>query len=155
MSIRFSKLYILMVLSKEHVMMHGGLRISTRSVIAPLWIFIGSPTRGLRTNGLKFHTLSLKSFMPDVTNCLECWRHQMRSQIFSVWMAFQYSRRVLIQVQTWMLQSVDVRAKSELVPIGPKLMGSVDMSLKQIPVIFAFSIFIGTVNLRSGFKSVE
>ena len=54
-----------------------------------------------------------------------------------------------------MLQSVDVKAKSELVPIGPKLMGSVDMSLKQIPVIFAFSIFIGTVNFRSGFKSVE
>jgi len=95
-SIRFSKLYILIVWSKEHLMMHGGLRISTISVISYLCMFIASPTRGLRTNGLKFQTLSLKSFMPDVTNCLECYRHQMRSWILSVCIDFQYSRRVLI-----------------------------------------------------------
>lgn len=51
--------------------------------------------------------------------------------------------------------SVAVRANIELVPIGPKVVASFDISQKHILVIFAFSIFIGTVNLFNSYKSVE
>jgi|688.fasta_scaffold1140591_2 hypothetical protein len=44
---------------------------------------------------------------------------------------------------------------NEVVPTGPKLEGSLDMSLKQIDVKIDLAIFIGTSIFFNGFILVE
>ena len=54
-----------------------------------------------------------------------------------------------------MCASEAVAAMNELVPTGPKLEDSLDMSLKQIDVKFDFEIFTGTSTFFNGFIFTE